>query len=198
MKFLQDSKEDMREDTMFNLNQKQLLRNEIKERLIKGKKDNKRMSELITNKLFEDKDYKEAKSIFVYLSTENEVSTDEIIKIALAEKKKVYVPVTNDIINLAEINSNTQYIKGMYGIREPKHYKIDNNKVIDLAIVPLMAFDKEKNRLGHGKGYYDRFLLNFKGVIIGLGFSFQEVNDTGAEAHDIKLQKIITEKHIYY
>ena len=68
----------------------------------------------------------------------------------------------------------------------------------DLIVVPLLAFDKSKNRLGYGKGYYDKFLRKNKNITtIGLAFSFQKYNKIVSLKHDVKLNYILTEKGIF-
>jgi len=68
----------------------------------------------------------------------------------------------------------------------------------DLIIVPLLAYDKFKNRLGYGKGYYDKFLRKNKNILtIGLAFSFQKFNKIKASKFDVKLNYILTEKGIF-
>ena len=65
---------------------------------------------------------------------------------------------------------------------------------IDLIIVPGVIFDREKNRLGYGKGYYDRYLSNKDIYKIGICFSDQVIDLLPSESHDIKMNIIITEK----
>ena len=84
-----------------------------------------------------------------------------------------------------------------YGILEP----IKNNYTVvpDIILVPLLAYDKFKNRLGYGGGYYDKFLNNYikknkKVETIGVGFSFQNYHKLPFKEHDIRLNKIFTER----
>jgi 5-formyltetrahydrofolate cyclo-ligase len=63
---------------------------------------------------------------------------------------------------------------------------------IDLVIAPGIAFDKNKSRLGRGKGYYDRFFINKRIVKIGVGFDFQLLESIPVNQFDIKMDKIIT------
>ena len=84
-----------------------------------------------------------------------------------------------------------------YGILEP----VKNNYTVvpDIILVPLLAYDKFKNRLGYGGGYYDKFLNNYikknkKVETIGVGFSFQNYHKLPFKEHDIRLNKIFTER----
>ena len=86
-----------------------------------------------------------------------------------------------------------------YGIPEP----IKSKKIVpDVVLVPLLAFDKQKFRLGYGGGYYDTFLKNNEKrnrsiTTIGIAFSFQKYNKLPLSKHDKKLDYILTEKGIY-
>ena len=86
-----------------------------------------------------------------------------------------------------------------YGMLEPFKSKMI---IPDIILVPLLAFDKSKSRLGYGKGYYDRYLnkyrKNFKNVLsIGVAFSFQKHHKLPVNSKDVKLNYILTEKGIY-
>ena len=87
-----------------------------------------------------------------------------------------------------------------YGILEPI---LTSNKVNpDVILIPLLSYDDKKNRLGYGKGYYDKFLNNFlkknKDILtLGIAFSFQKYKKIPTSKHDIKLDNILTEKGIF-
>ena len=85
-----------------------------------------------------------------------------------------------------------------YGIPEPISKKI---LYPDYILVPLVAFDKNLNRLGYGGGYYDRYIEKInnrkKIITIGLAFSYQEINKVPIQIFDRKLSMIFTEKNIY-
>ena len=87
-----------------------------------------------------------------------------------------------------------------YGFLEPT----TNTKTVspDLILVPLVAYDRFRNRLGYGKGYYDRFLGKYlkkhKNILtIGIAFSFQKYKKIPTSKHDVKLDYILTEKGIF-
>ena len=77
-----------------------------------------------------------------------------------------------------------------YGIPEPASGK----KIVpNILLVPLVAFDKNCNRIGYGGGYYDRYIKKIKKIItIGLGYSFQRINQIPADKYDVKLDFIVT------
>ena len=117
-----------------------------------------RSSKIIANKLFVNQKYLNAQNVFVYLSTDKEVNTDMIIKDLIKRNKNIYIPMCIDD-DMYAVKYPCELIENRYGILEPV-YLSDTIKVeeIDLAIVPCLSASKDGKRLGHGKGYYDRFL----------------------------------------
>lgn len=98
-------------------------------------------------------------------------------------------------MNFYLINSLDELKKSSFGILEPSNQsKIINKENIDLLIVPMVAFDSNHNRLGYGGGYYDRYLKNYAGKVIGLAFSFQQTEALPVESFDIPIKTIIDEK----
>ena len=92
------------------------------------------------------------------------------------------------------------FSKSRLGILEPlREKKTVNTDEIDLVIVPGLAFDKSGNRLGHGKGYYDRYLerCGENVFFIGIAYDFQVLDTIPADAHDIKMNMIVTESRTY-
>ena len=74
--------------------------------------------------------------------------------------------------------------------------RLINKNKIDLLIVPIVAYDKNHNRLGYGGGYYDRYLKDYCGNVIGLAFNFQQVENLPVENFDLPIKIIIDEKKI--
>ena len=115
------------------------------------------------------------------------------------EKKKFVISLPkirkNYKMDFFEWSSKEPLSINKYGIPEPTSNKI---KFPDVLLVPLLAFDKNLNRVGYGGGYYDRYISKIKKkkflLTIGLAYSFQKVNKISAKKYDIKLDYIITEK----
>ena len=82
-----------------------------------------------------------------------------------------------------------------YGIPEPTSNQI---KYPDILLVPLVAYDKNFNRIGYGGGFYDRYIKKIKRIkkiiTIGLAYSFQRINQIPADKYDVKLDFIVTNK----
>lgn len=143
---------------------------------------------------------KNAEHIMVYLSAFKEPDTFKLVEKLLDAGKEISVPISNtDTFTIAPslIKSLDVLKKGAYGIYEPKEIISVPISAIDIALIPGIAFSKAGDRLGFGKGYYDRFLEEFAGVKIGIGYDFQVCDTIPVSAHDIKMDMIITEKRIY-
>jgi len=172
------------------------LRNKILVRLKTQKEDQrKRKSRIIREKLFRTAAFKKAKTVMFYIAFDGEVDTNEMIIRAREQGKQVVVPACNQSrqINPCRLKINTRLIKGPYGIQEPRPQKPIKLKDLELVIVPGVAFDKQGNRLGRGKGYYDRFLnrLGAKTVTMGLAFDFQVLPSVPATSEDIKVGRVL-------
>ncbi|MFA6866477.1 MAG: 5-formyltetrahydrofolate cyclo-ligase [Clostridia bacterium] len=146
----------------------------------------------ICNKIIELECYKRAKSIFIYKALDNEVCLDKLIDDSLDKGKIVAVPITRQEIHLIKIDKTTQFEKKLFDVREPTFGEEIND--VDLAIVPMVAFDKNCNRVGHGKGYYDRFLAKHKCIKIGVAFEMQQIINCEVKSTDVAMDMIITEK----
>jgi 5-formyltetrahydrofolate cyclo-ligase len=124
-----------------------------------------------------------------------------MIKDCLANKKNVIVPITdkkNKRLILSKLEKWDDLSPGVYNILEPRKEKIKEASIdeIDLIIVPGVGFDEKGNRIGHGIGFYDKLLKDSKSKFIGLAFEFQVIKNIPIEKHDIKMDKIVTEKRI--
>ncbi len=149
----------------------------------------------IAEMLIESDFYKKAQTIMVYMSYNGEVSTDELIEIMLKDGKTLCAPVCIDKETMIakSFTQISEFSKGMYGIKEPKGEKVSD---IDLVIVPGVAFNEEKHRIGYGAGYYDRFLENTNAISCGLFYQMQKADFTADET-DKKLDYVITEERNY-
>lgn len=143
--------------------------------------------------------YRSAATVMAYMSSFKEISTAAIISDAIKHKRLV-LPVSNTdslTITPSYLKSESDLVKGAYGIYEPRVIEPAETDDIDAAIIPGIAFDRRGGRLGFGKGYYDRFLSEFRGVKIGFCYEFQLIDELPLDSHDIPMDIIITEKRIY-
>ncbi len=154
----------------------------------------------IQNSLLSSQEINNSKTIMIYISKDFEVETKEIIEKLLSFNKTIAVPVTNnEEIKIFRLDKLNNLKTGRFGILEPSPIKPIKIKELDLIIVPGVAFDPSGNRIGRGKGYYDRFLfrvreLNKEAQIMSLAYQSQIVDTIPSQKHDIKVNKIITEE----
>lgn len=176
---------------------KKVLRSKLKKKREKQSFSQKLNAEnLITDALFTFNEVKVAKNVFVYLSFNKEVGTEKVIGKLMQMGKNVYVPkIYNDVMKAVQFKS--PFIKNSFGIVEPEN-DIEGED-IDLIITPLLGFDGSLNRIGYGKGYYDKYFSDKgkKAFKIGLAFDFQYVKNAYPNENDVPLDVIITDKKIY-
>ena len=149
---------------------------------------------LITEKIINDSWYKDARVVAVYKSLQSEVDTTNLIKDCFEKGKIVLLPkVENDFMNFYKVDENEILIKSKFGVKEPSGIKekLYNPELIELMIVPGVGFDKENNRIGFGKGYYDKYLENLNIKTIGICFKEQIVDKLPHDEFDIRMDKII-------
>ncbi|NLL56182.1 MAG: 5-formyltetrahydrofolate cyclo-ligase [Clostridiales bacterium] len=153
-------------------------------------------SNIIAKKILSLENYLQAKSIMVYLALPKEVDTKLILADAFNKKETICVPVTKEKLHLVKIDKETELKKGKFNVLEPGYGdEIDD---VDIAIIPMVAFDAKCNRLGHGKGYFDKFLQDKKCFKIGIAFEKQKFFRLSIMPNDIKMDMVVTEKKIYY
>lgn len=170
---------------------KQILRNKYKQ-IRKNIKDKEKLDNIIFNKIVSLKGYKESKLVLTYVSLKEEVDTIELIKHSLNRGKQVAVPKCegNDIV-FYYINNLYDLEEGNFGILEPETNEIVKDFDNSICIVPGIAFDKENNRIGYGRGFYDRFLENYNGIKIGLTYKEFICDKIDTDENDIKMDIII-------
>lgn len=137
-------------------------------------------------------EFQRAEKVLVYHSLPDELSTHTFIE-RWHENKKLYLPrVNGDNLDILPYCA-TCLQSGAFNIEEPTGDDVVETSEIDLIIVPGVAFDSEGNRVGRGKGYYDRLLAEARAVKIGVGYDFQLVESIDAEAHDVKVDAVVTD-----
>ncbi|TCO73130.1 5-formyltetrahydrofolate cyclo-ligase [Marinisporobacter balticus] len=148
--------------------------------------------------------YKSAKTVMIYIDFRNEVKTHCIIEDLLKSNKNVIIPIsvptTKEMILSQLLDPKEELVKGTYGILEPKERyirKVDP-AILDLIIIPGVAFDRKGYRIGYGGGYYDRFLDKISEATpsIALSFDLQIVDKVPNDSFDYPVDYIITETQI--
>ncbi len=154
----------------------------------------------ISKKIIETDYFQNAEQVLVFASVGNEFDTSFIIEACRLNNKDLYFPLCIDsdgYMEFLKVNSPDDLKNGMYNIPEPKShcgkYKEKDN---DLVIVPCLSADKNKNRIGYGKGYYDRFLNDFNGVSIAPCYDEMLWDKIPTDKYDIKINIIVTDKEV--
>jgi 5-formyltetrahydrofolate cyclo-ligase len=161
------------------------------------------MSLAIKENLFNSSEFLNAAIIGVTISRFPEVDTRPIIEAAWSLGKKIAVPKCENQsreMDFRLINSYDNLEKVYFDLQEPIitetiSIKKDN---IDLQIVPGVVYTNNGYRIGFGGGYYDRYLIDYKGDVVSLAFEKQTGQEVPFEAHDIPVQKIFTENGIIF
>jgi 5-formyltetrahydrofolate cyclo-ligase len=145
-------------------------------------------------------EYLAADSVALYCAVHNEVSTERVIHHALLAGKALFLPaVEGHGMLFRQVSSREDLVVGRFGIMEPAAgCAATAPEKIDLIVVPGVGFDLSGQRIGYGKGYYDRALhkLEGKGILTAFCYDFQLVDSLAGEQHDVNMDMIITEQRL--
>lgn len=183
----------------------QTLRNQLRQQIRKTRANltalqQQQAEDSITQQALALIEERNAQHIALYVSFDGEISTEKLIKILWAQDKHVYLPVLhpfnpNHLLFLRYL-PDTPMLKNKFGIWEPK-FNVQNVlplDELDILFTPLVAFDKQGNRLGMGGGFYDRTLQNWQNssfIPVGLAHQCQQVEQLPTEAWDVPLHQIL-------
>ena len=153
------------------------------------------------SKLIKLKFKKKIIKIALYYPSNFELNVLKILDLNYISDQDVLLPITdkNNLMKFFSWKKNNVLFVNKFGILEPAKTKA---KVPDVMLVPILAYDDNKYRLGYGKGFYDRYLnkylKKFKNILtVGVAFSFQKYHKLPKNQNDVKLDLIITEKGVY-
>lgn len=162
-------------------------------------------SNIISKTILESDLYKQCDKLFLYADFHGEVGTITVIEDALINNKEVYLPKVLENFDEARMDffrivSTFELVDGYKGILEPLNdstlrfdYESNKNDKL-LMFVPGVVFDKNNNRMGYGKGYYDNYLSDKPNIKkIGIAFEMQVVDEIPVSENDIKMDYILTE-----
>lgn len=171
---------------------KELLRAEILKK--RAEVASRALSASICEKAAALPEFLAAKTVMVYLSNGSEVDTSRLIALAHMHGKAICAPrVLGPSEMEAAMLDASGFRRGAFGILEPAG---NTCRDIDIIFVPGVAFDTKGNRIGYGKGYYDRFLKAQQAATVGLAYSAQVVDFVPASPYDVRLHKILTEEGV--
>lgn len=136
-----------------------------------------------------------ADRILMYHSLPDELSTRDFIK-RWSSRKHFYLPRVNGVnLDILPYDESTLSL-GSFHIEEPTGSDTTDIEDIELIVVPAVAYDRKGNRVGRGKGYYDRLLSGSRALKVGVGYDFQLIEEgIDADEHDVAMDVVITESH---
>lgn len=177
---------------------KKLTRTAIKEkRYALRESEVQSLSQECVSKVLQFPELLEARTVCIYMPTGNEIDTSAIIQYCLENQKRVAAPrIEGDTMDFYYFQSIVDLKQGAYDIWEPT----GTERVTDeesVVIMPGVAFDLDCNRIGYGKGYYDKYLSKHPNMKkIALAYEFQIVGKIKREIHDIRPEMIVTERRV--
>ena len=139
--------------------------------------------------------FRAAHTVLLYSSLPDEVDTHTFIR-RWEGRKRILLPVvvSDSKLELRVYTGSSNMRRGAFNIDEPAGAAFTDYGSIDLAVIPGVAFDRHGNRLGRGRGYYDRLLARLGRVgvpTIGVCFDFQKLDAIPAETHDIAVGEVL-------
>lgn len=180
--------------------EKDALRKEIKERLSKVSREWVELeSKAIQQHVIESEEFQKAECIFAYVNFGKEVVTKPIIEKALEMGKTVGVPLcmSQGIMEVRRIASMADLEPGAYGILEPKKdTPVMEPGELELGIIPCVTCDKEGRRMGHGAGYYDRYLAKCQMTKMILCFDEIMAEEVPVTPLDIPMDYVVSQTMI--
>ncbi|MBP5668076.1 MAG: 5-formyltetrahydrofolate cyclo-ligase [Salinivirgaceae bacterium] len=162
---------------------------QLKKLLTEGEKQ--RQVDSVFAQIEQLQQFKATTDIAVYWSLDDEIDTHRFIE-KWFNRKRLWLPVVvGDDLIFKQFEGADKMTAGAFGILEPTGRQLDNVAQIGLIIVPGVAFDLQNNRMGRGRGFYDRLLANSRAYKIGIAYSCQIFNQIPTEETDIPMDLVV-------
>ena len=157
------------------------------------------MSLRICEKIVALPEYLKARRILCYAALPEEVQTQGVLWAIHRSGRELYLPVRRQDggMDAVRVTEDTPLKPDHLGIDTPLSGEVLPPEELDLVLAPGIAFDRAGNRLGFGKGYFDRFLARCRCPAVGLAYELQLVGAIEAKPHDVPMGKIVTERAVY-
>ncbi len=161
-----------------------------------------RLSDSIQRRFLNSSFFFRAANIACYIATPEEVDTSLVFDLAWRTGKRIFAPVTGDkgTMRFVEARPETKLVRNRYGLWEPESGEEISARKLRTVITPTVAFDRQKQRIGMGGGFYDRAFRNLNNQrnwrptkLIGFAFDCQKVEEIPANPWDIPLYRVFTE-----
>ncbi len=177
---------------------KTALRREIRARAERMTEEYRRNADAaIRRAVLQSEAWQRAESVFLYVSTRTEPDTRGLLADALREGKALYVPLcrADKTMEAVRVRSLAELRPGMRGIPEPPEDG-ERAQAPDLAVVPCVSASRDGRRLGHGAGYYDRFLEKTPCRTLCLCYEALLSDEIPTDEHDVRMDAVATEKRM--
>ena len=178
------------------MNEKMILRQEIKRlKALIPEEELLRRSAQVWMRVETNPKFRQAASVLLYWSMPGEVYTHDFIRRWHGEKTIILPVVDDERLRLALFESEQSFRRNAaMNLYEPQGNDYPSPETIELAIVPGIAFDRSHHRLGRGRGYYDRLLLQLNTYNIGVCFAFQLFDAIPYEENDVAMDEVVSEE----
>ncbi len=177
--------------------EKQILRKEMRARnRAMAPEDRQRASEELRCKIEAMEEFQKARTVALFSALPDEPDTSEAL-CRWSKERVVLVPrVEGEVMHFHRYDPATMR-DGSFGILEPQQEEIADPKTVDLIVVPGVAFTLQGDRMGRGKGFYDKYLVQLRpdAVKVGVCYAHQLVEELPVEPHDVKLDRVLTGNH---
>ncbi|MEX2804439.1 5-formyltetrahydrofolate cyclo-ligase [Streptococcus sp. H31] len=176
------------------MNKKEIRQQLIEELKAQGRKEKAGLDKLLLEKVIRSKAYQDSRVIATYMALAFEYNTQLLIERAVKDGKKILVPRTQPQGEMVFAPYHPdRLVKSQFGILEPDNsQKAVASSEIDLIHVPGLAFNLKGFRIGYGKGYYDRYLADFKGRTFSTIYARQRI-EFQEDEHDIAVMEVFSQ-----
>jgi len=143
--------------------------------------------------------YRNAQNVLLYAALPGELDTGPMLHRVLADGKGLLLPrcEEGEAMQAVRVEDLRSLAPGRFGIREPSHLlPAADPQSIDLVLAPGLAFDRAGARLGRGRGFFDRFLLHFHGIVAGVAYLEQILPQLPAEIQDVRMAYLVTARGV--
>lgn len=156
------------------------------------------MSARICERIVKMSEYLKAKRVLCYASLPDEVQTNGLLHEIMRSGRELYLPRTRGReLDIVRVTPESNLVPGAFGVLEPQSGEVADISEMDLVLAPGVAFDRDGNRLGYGKGYFDRLLAACTCPVIGLAYELQIFDHIPVREGDVPMDKVITGRNVY-
>jgi len=188
-----------------DLNDVQLSKQKVRELMLRQRLDlrediRRKLSEEVWSRLNSRIEIRSSAHLGLFFPFQGEVDISPHFQELWSEGKKLHFPRLNSEgarLEFVSVAAAGPWIQGKWGIREPSpELPSEDLALLDVLILPGVAFDLRGNRLGFGKGFYDRLLKDYRGRTLALAYDFQVNEEIPTESHDRKIDVLVTESRV--